>query len=97
MLIYEEILSLSFPFLRLTDLFLFKEYAHYCPLDTVNITVAHRTCFLGIFRGKWQSLFLKIFRIYLFICVSDEAQVFKLVRRYDYLHSLTLPFSPLSQ
>ena len=60
MLLYEEILSLSLPFLRLTDLFLFKEYAHYCPLDTVNITVAHRT-FLGILKSKWQSLFKKYF------------------------------------
>jgi hypothetical protein len=28
---------------------------------------------------------------HLFICVSDEAQVFKLVSRYDYLPSLSPP------
>ena len=95
MLLYEEILGLCFPFLRLTDLFLFKEYDHYCPLGTVNITVAHRTCFLCIFKGKWQFILKNI--SHLFICVSDEAQVFKLVRRYDYLHSLSPPLSPLSQ
>ena len=67
MLLYEEILGLSFPFLRLTDLFLFKEYAHYCPLDTVNIIVAHRTCFLGIFKGKWQRLFKKYF-VFIYLC-----------------------------
>jgi hypothetical protein len=49
-------------------------------------------------------VFLKVNgRVYLknishvFICVSDEAQVFKLGRRYDYLHSLSPPLSPLSQ
>ena len=67
MLLYEEILGLCFPFLRLTDLFLFKEYARYCPLDTVNITVAHRTCFPGIFKGKWQSLFKKYFA-FIYLC-----------------------------
>ena len=61
MLLYEEILGLCFPFLRLTDLFLFKEYDHYCPLGTVNITVAHRTCFLCIFKGKFKRLLKKYF------------------------------------
>ena len=67
MLLYEEILGLSFPFLRLTDIFLFKEYDQYSPLETGNTTVANRTCFLVIFKGKWQSLFTKMFHIYLFV------------------------------
>jgi hypothetical protein len=45
--------------------------------------------------GSTMSNFLSLFKniSYLFICVSDEAQVFKLVRRYDYLLSLSLPLS----